>query len=112
MLVVGTARDHVSPWRSVYKINLQVDTQVTFILAAGEGHNAGIVSEPGRPRRSYQIAVTEKSQGWIDPDEWVASAPTHQGSWWEAMHAWLHERSANWWHRPLSIRLQCCAMPR
>ena len=92
MLVVGTARDHVSPWRSVYKINLQADTQVTFILAAG-GHNAGIVSEPGRPRRSYQIAVTEKSQGWIDPDEWVASAPTHQGSWWEAMHAWLHERS-------------------
>lgn len=92
MLVVGTARDHVSPWRSVYKINLQADTQVTFILAAG-GHNAGIVSEPGRPRRSYQIACTEKSQGWIDPDEWVANAPMHQGSWWEAMHAWLHERS-------------------
>lgn len=92
MLVVGTTRDHVSPWRSVYKINLQTDTQVTFILAAG-GHNAGIVSEPGRPRRSYQIACTEKTQGWIDPDDWVANAPMHQGSWWEAMHAWLHERS-------------------
>lgn len=92
MLVVGTTRDHVSPWRSVYKINLQTDTQVTFILAAG-GHNAGIVSEPGRPRRSYQIACTEKSQGWIAPDDWVANAPMHQGSWWEAMHAWLHERS-------------------
>lgn len=92
MLVVGTARDHVSPWRSVYKINLQTDTQVTFILAAG-GHNAGIVSEPGRPRRSYQIACTEKTQGWIDPDDWVAAAPLREGSWWEAMHAWLEERS-------------------
>ena len=92
MLVVGTARDHVSPWRSVYKIHLQTDTQVTFILAAG-GHNAGIVSEPGRPRRSYQIACTEDGQGWTDPDQWVANAPLREGSWWEAMHTWLHDRS-------------------
>ena len=92
MLVVGTTRDHVSPWRSVYKIHLQTDTQVTFILAAG-GHNAGIVSEPGRPRRSYQIASTEDGAGWTDPDQWAAHAPLREGSWWEAMHAWLHERS-------------------
>ena len=92
MLVVGTTRDHVSPWRSVYKIHLQTDTQMTFILAAG-GHNAGIVSEPGRPRRSYQIATTQGGEGWTDPDQWVANAPLHEGSWWEAMHSWLHERS-------------------
>jgi polyhydroxyalkanoate synthase len=92
MLVVGTTRDHVSPWRSVYKIHLQTDTHVTFVLAAG-GHNAGIVSEPGRPRRSYQINSIEDNQGWVEPDEWLASAPTRQGSWWEAMDAWLKERS-------------------
>ena len=92
MLVVGTTRDHVSPWRSVYKIHLQTDTHVTFVLAAG-GHNAGIVSEPGRPRRSDQINSIEDNQGWVEPDEWLASAPTRQGSWWEAMDAWLKERS-------------------
>ena len=92
MLVVGTTRDHVSPWRSVYKIHLQTDTHVTFVLAAG-GHNAGIVSEPGRPRRSYQINSIEDNQGWVEPDELLASAPTRQGSWWEAMDAWLKERS-------------------
>ncbi len=92
MLVVGTTRDHVSPWRSVYKIHLQTDTHVTFILAAG-GHNAGIVSEPGRPRRSYQIAATEDGHGWTGPDEWEANAPVREGSWWEAMDAWLKERS-------------------
>lgn len=92
MLVVGTTRDHVSPWRSVYKIHLQTDTHVTFVLAAG-GHNAGIVSEPGRPRRSYQINSIEDNQGWTEPDEWLANAPTRQGSWWEAMDAWLKERS-------------------
>ncbi len=92
MLVVGTTRDHVSPWRSVFKIHLQTDTHVTFILAAG-GHNAGIVSEPGRPRRSYQIAATEDGHGWTGPDEWEANAPVREGSWWEAMDAWLKERS-------------------
>ena len=92
MMVVGTTRDHVSPWKSVYKIHLQTDTHVTFVLAAG-GHNAGIVSEPGRPRRSYQIASVEEGHGWTDPDDWAARTPVVQGSWWEAMDAWIKARS-------------------
>lgn len=92
LLVVGTQRDHVSPWQSVYKIHLLTDTQTTFILAAG-GHNAGIVSEPGHRGRSYQMGCMEKGHAWIEPDDWAAHAPLFEGSWWEAMHRWLHERS-------------------
>ena len=92
MLVVGTVRDHVSPWRSVYKIHLLTDTHTTFILAAG-GHNAGIVSEPGHPNRSYQMDSIGPGHGWTEPDAWAARAPMHEGSWWVAMHAWLHQRS-------------------
>ena len=92
MLVVGTVRDHVSPWRSVYKIHLFVETPITFILTVG-GHNAGIVSEPGHRNRSYQINSVEQGHDWNDPDVWVAEAPVHEGSWWEALDAWLRERS-------------------
>lgn len=92
MLVVGTVRDHVSPWQSVYKLHLLTDTHLTFILAAG-GHNAGIVSEPGHAHRSYQMDSVEPGHGWTAPDEWLATAPRHEGSWWEAMSAWLRERS-------------------
>ena len=92
MLVVGTVRDHVSPWQSVYKINYLTDTHLTFVLASG-GHNAGIVSEPGHPHRSYQIDSVEKNHRWIEPGEWVAKAALHEGSWWPAMHAWLNDRS-------------------
>ncbi len=92
MLVVGTVRDHVSPWRSVYKIHLLTDSHTTFILAAG-GHNAGIVSEPGHPRRSYQIAEVEAGHGWTEPEAWMASAPVKEGSWWLALDDWLQARS-------------------
>ena len=92
MLVVGTVRDHVSPWKSVYKLHLLTDTHMTFILAAG-GHNAGIVSEPGHAHRSYQMDSVEQNHGWTEPDEWVTKAPLHEGSWWPSMHAWLHDRS-------------------
>ena len=92
LLVVGTVRDHVSPWHSVYKIHLLTDTQTTFILAAG-GHNAGIVSEPGHAHRSYQMDTVEKGHDWVDPDDWVAQAPMYEGSWWVAMHTWLSEKS-------------------
>jgi polyhydroxyalkanoate synthase len=92
LFVVSTDRDHVAPWRSVYKIHLLTDTEVTFVLTAG-GHNAGIVSEPGHPRRSYQIAGHKGGDLHPDPDTWQAITPKEEGSWWSAWQAWLAERS-------------------
>ncbi len=89
---VGTLKDHVAPWRSVYKLHLLTDTEVTFLLTSG-GHNAGIVSEPGHPRRSYQICTRYKDDLYVDPESWAKDTPTIEGSWWPAWKAWLEERS-------------------
>lgn len=88
---VGATRDHVAPWKSVYKIHLLVDVdEVTFLLASG-GHNAGIVSEPGHAHRSYQVATHKAGSKYIDPETWVTRTPKHRGSWWPAWHRWLAE---------------------
>ena len=95
MLVVGTEKDHVSPWRSVFKITLTAPEDTTFLLAAG-GHNAGIVSEPGHPRRHYRVGCKANSPHWLSPEQWMACAARHEGSWWTAWADWLHERSGVW----------------
>jgi polyhydroxyalkanoate synthase len=93
IFTVATEQDHVAPWRSVYKINLLADAeQVTFLLTSG-GHNAGIVSEPGHGRRSYQIAGRSEEDRYIDPETWHITTPRHSGSWWPAWQAWLVEHS-------------------
>ena len=91
--VVGTVRDHVAPWRSVYKLNLLAETELTFLLTVG-GHNAGIVSEPGHAHRGYQVATRPAGAPYVDPDRWVADNPAHEGSWWPTWESWLAKRSS------------------
>lgn len=91
--LVGTTADHVAPWRSVYKMHLAPTSEITFVLASG-GHNAGIVSEPGRPGRTYQIRVQKPEDQYIDPDHWQAETPVREGSWWPEWQSWLARYSS------------------
>jgi polyhydroxyalkanoate synthase len=93
MFVVGTERDHVAPWRSVYKIHQLSDTDVTFVLTSG-GHNAGIVSEPGHRGRHFRIALKRTADPCLGADEWAVAAASKQGSWWVDWSEWLAGHSA------------------
>ena len=92
VFAVGTVRDHVAPWRSAFKLHSQIDSEMTFVLTSG-GHNAGIVSEPGRPRRNYQLLVRAAGGSNLNADDWLETAPKFEGSWWPAWKDWLQAHS-------------------
>jgi polyhydroxyalkanoate synthase subunit PhaC len=92
IFAVGTVRDHVAPWRSTYKIHLQVDTDVTYLLTSG-GHNVGIVSEPGHQRRSFQVRTKQPTDHYLDPETYLSEATRNSGSWWPEWVEWLGAHS-------------------
>ncbi|MEZ7827979.1 MAG: alpha/beta fold hydrolase [Brachymonas denitrificans] len=90
--VVGTESDHVAPWKSVYKIHLLSDAEITFVLT-NSGHNAGIVSEPGHPRRYFRELTREHNGKFMSAEEWAQTTPVTDGSWWLSWDKWLNARS-------------------
>ncbi len=88
IFLVGTERDHIAPWHSVFKLHLLNDGEITFVLTSG-GHNAGIVSEPGHPRRHFRIHMRDAGGHTRGPDEWQRDTPPQDGSWWVEWNQWL-----------------------
>jgi polyhydroxyalkanoate synthase len=92
IFAVGTEWDHVAPWRSVHKIHLLAESEVTFVLTGG-GHNVGIVSEPGRPGRHFRMRTRHHREPYLDPETWLSETAPVEGSWWPAWEDWLAEHS-------------------
>jgi len=92
LFVLGTERDHVSPWRSVFKMHRLTDAEITFLLTSG-GHNVGVVNPPGVPGRHYRVLRQKAGRQYIDPEGWFASVPVREGSWWPEWQKWLAGRS-------------------
>jgi len=107
---VGTEKDHIAPWQSVYKLHLFTNTDVTFVLTSG-GHNAGIVSEPGHPHRHYRIATRYDSAPYHSPDEWAATAEMKEGSWWLEWERWLSEQGSEEMVAPPSMGAPDAGLP-
>lgn len=92
IFAVGTTRDHIAPWKSVYKINRLTRTEVTFLLTTG-GHNVGVVNPPGESRYAYQIRTRHPHDKYLSADAFLERSDWHHGSWWPAWEAWLAECS-------------------
>ncbi|WP_193427424.1 PHA/PHB synthase family protein [Methyloceanibacter superfactus] len=88
IFAVGTETDHIAPWRSVYKLHLFTDNELTFLLTNG-GHNAGVVSEPGHHGRRYHVATRDPGDAYVDSDTWLSLAAPGEGSWWPVWAEWL-----------------------
>ena len=93
LFVLGAENDHVSPWRSVFKLHTLNSSELTFVLTSG-GHNAGVVSPPGHPHRHFALRARKENGPYRGPDDWLAIAEKRDGSWWLVWADWLDARSS------------------
>lgn len=110
IFAVSTEKDHVAPWKSVYKTHLMINSDLTFVLTKG-GHNAGIVSEPGHEGRGYLIRERKKDSAYLDPDTWLKEAEAKTDSWWLAWHDWLVKQSSSTLVAPRKLDASLPAAP-
>jgi polyhydroxyalkanoate synthase len=82
--VYASRDDHIVPWRSAYRNTALVGGDASFVLGAS-GHIAGVVNPPASRRRNYwsNELLTDS------PDDWLARAQLHSGSWWPHWTEWL-----------------------
>jgi polyhydroxyalkanoate synthase len=110
IFLVGTERDQIAPWHSVFKLHLGSDAELTFILTSG-GHNAGIVSEPGHEGRHFRMRTRAAGGLTLGPKEWEAETVPQDGSWWVEWAAWLRRHGAPGQIRPPAMGAALCAAP-
>ncbi|WP_097461584.1 PHA/PHB synthase family protein [Mangrovitalea sediminis] len=81
---LSAEQDHIAKWKATYKGARVHSGDVRFVLS-GSGHIAGVVNPPAAHKYGYwtndSLAET--------PDEWMAGAERHEGSWWPEWKRWI-----------------------
>ena len=80
--------DHICPWENVYRSGRLLGSAPRFVLSTS-GHIAALVNPPGNPKASYRVAPELPE----DPEQWLATASTHAGSWWTDWTTWATARA-------------------
>jgi len=85
-IIAGIA-DHICPWQVCYRSTQLLGGENRFVLSTA-GHIASMVNPPTNPKATFQV----NEHNPPDPEEWLKTASTVQGSWWPDHAAWLNER--------------------
>jgi polyhydroxyalkanoate synthase subunit PhaC len=86
--IQSSREDHIAPYPSVYKATQIYSGDTTFMLA-GSGHIAGVINPPDAGKYGYWT----NDELPPDPEDWIAGASQHQGSWWPHWNQWLKDHA-------------------
>jgi polyhydroxyalkanoate synthase subunit PhaC len=84
----STVEDHIAPWKSTYAGARLFPGKVRFVLG-GSGHIAGIINPPAANKYGYW--TNDKIE--TEPQEWLAAATHHPGSWWTDWARWAEDHA-------------------
>ena len=90
--------DHITPWRAAYTSTqvLGGDKQMAVVKS---GHIQSFVNPATKSRYDYW----EGPPASDDPDQWLATATEHHGSWWPQWIEWLTAHSGPEKKRPSAL---------
>jgi polyhydroxyalkanoate synthase len=89
LMSVTCESDHIAAWKDCYRGFQQTGARERTFIVSESGHIAGIVNPPAK--KKYGHYTNDDLSG--TPDEWMAGATRHEGSWWPRWEAWLASRS-------------------
>ncbi len=81
---LSTETDHIAPWKSTYSPSQIYSGPYRFVLS-GSGHIAGVVNPPAAHKYCYWTNEANPPA----PDDWLAGATRHDGSWWGDWGTWI-----------------------
>jgi polyhydroxyalkanoate synthase len=97
--VLAGETDHIVPWQNAYRATQILGGSSRFVLV-NSGHIQALVNPPDpKSRRAYRTADAAPAS----PEEWLAVAVEHKGSWWPDYLAWLQPRSGELKPRPKTL---------
>lgn len=110
IFALGADRDHIAPWRSVYKIEVYGSAETTFVLTGG-GHNSSVVSPPGKRGAYFRTSFSPAGGDYVDPDAWLSQVAQQEGSWWPTWLDWLKARSSPEMVKPPAMGARKAGLP-
>lgn len=96
--VISGMRDHITPWDCGYETARLLGGRSEVVVTT-TGHIQTMVNPPGKPRARY-FAGPEPGP---EPEQWLAAATAHEGSWWPRYADWLQERSGEGREAPAKL---------
>jgi polyhydroxyalkanoate synthase subunit PhaC len=88
--ILATKDDHIAPWLSSYQGTQLYSGKTKFVLS-GSGHIAGVVNPPSANKYGYWTNAKLPEQ----PEDWLAGAKQHDGSWWPDWIKWIKTHDKN-----------------
>ena len=85
---ISTIEDHIAPWKSTY-MGARLPSGPTKFVLGGSGHIAGIVNPPAANKYGYWINEATDGNLPESPEDFLAGATQHAGSWWTHWHDWV-----------------------
>ncbi len=89
LFAVACETDHIAGWQSAFRGVQQMGSEDRTFVLSQSGHIAGIVNPPGRDKYDHYTNPDLTPA----PDDWLAAAERHRGSWWPRWDGWLVPRA-------------------